>query len=169
MNEHDFSARGRPPAGEANRAFGDKIEYSLNSEERLLQSISSRAPLPKVLNEICTALDCQIGNAVSIILLPGEDAGDLAAIAMNAALFGLFTFCSEGIVDGNDGLLGFLEMYCSVARTPNASEFQLIERAKCLAAIAIKRHNDAGEQDVCDSGTNKRVREGLQVWPVSTS
>jgi hypothetical protein len=161
MNDHDFSARGRPPGS-------DKIQYSLNSEERLLQSISSRAPLPKVLNEICTALDCQIGNVVSIILLPGEDAGDLAAIATNAALFGLFTFSSEGIVDGNDGLLGFLEMYCSVARTPNASEFRLIERAKCLAAIAIKRDNDAAGQDVCDGGTNKPVREGLQVWPVST-
>ena len=36
-------------------------------DEQLLQSISSHASLPKVLNEICSALDFQIGNVVSLI------------------------------------------------------------------------------------------------------
>lgn len=136
-------------------------------EEHVLQSISSRAPLPKLLNEICSVLNRQIGSVVSLISLPGDDAGDLEAIASNAALFGLSTFCSEGVFGESDELLGFLEMYSSVARSPNASEFQLIERAMCLAAIAIKRHNETRHQDnggMCgNQGTQKRVLE----WPAS--
>jgi len=66
--------------------FDDKIEYLLSAEEQLLQSISIRGPLPKVLNRICSALDCQIGNVVSLISLPTDDASELAEIAMNATL-----------------------------------------------------------------------------------
>ena len=122
----------------------DKIQYLLSAEEQLLQSISSGERLSGVLNGICSALDRQIGNVVSLISLPGDDASELAAIAMNAALFGLHTFCSAGLVAENDEVLGSLEMYCSVPRSPSAREFQLIERGKCLAAIAIKLHNEAG-------------------------
>jgi hypothetical protein len=99
------------------------------------------------LNEICSALDCQIGGVVSVICLPGDDAGELAATAMSAALFGLHTFWSEGVVAENDELLGSLEMYCSVPRSPSLEEFRLIERAKCLAAIAIKGNKEAGDHD----------------------
>ena len=63
---------------------------------------------------------------------------------MNATLFGLHTFCSARVVAENDELLGSLEMYCCAPRSPSAGEFQLIERAKCVAAMAIKRHNEAG-------------------------
>jgi hypothetical protein len=68
-----------------NRSLDDKIQYLLRAEEQLLHAISSHASLPKVLNEICSALDFQIGNMVSLITLPGDDPSDLAAIAMNAA------------------------------------------------------------------------------------
>jgi hypothetical protein len=167
MNEHDFGSRDRAQKRKADRHFDDKIQYILSAEEQLLRSISSRAPLPKVLNEICTALDCQIGNVVSLISPPGNDASELATIAMNAVNFGLYTFCSEGVVAENDELLGSLEMYCSVPRSPSASEFQLIERAKCLAAIAIKRHNEASHQGNCGIRENRPVRGGVLEWPVS--
>ena len=39
-------------------------------------------------------------------------------IASSAELFGLYKFCSEDVVDGNGELLGSLEMYCSVPRSP---------------------------------------------------
>jgi DNA-binding Xre family transcriptional regulator len=162
VSEHDFSSLQRR---KANHSADEQSQYISRLEGHVLQSISSRAPLPKLLNEICSVLDCQIGNVVSLISLPGDDAGDLEAIAGNAALFGLYTFCSEGVFGESDELLGFLEMYSSVARSPNVSEFHLIERAMCLAAIAIKRHNEArhqGNGGVCrNQGPQKRVLE----WP----
>jgi hypothetical protein len=112
------------------------------AEEEILLSISSRAPLWEVLNGICTALDCQIGNVVSFVSLPADDAEELATIARNAALFGLFVFSSEGIVAENGELLGSLEMYCCASRCPSASESELIERAMCLAVMAIQRDID---------------------------
>jgi hypothetical protein len=145
----------------------DKIQYLLSAEEHLLQSISTGAPLPEVLNGICSALDCQIGEVVSFISLPGDDASELAEIAMNAAFFGLYTFCSESVVGENDELLGSLEMYCSVQRSPSAGEFQLIERAKCLAAIAIKLDNEAGYRGKCGTRENRPVRGHVLEWPVS--
>jgi hypothetical protein len=167
MNEYDSGSGTRPQKRDAHRSLDDKIQYLLRAEEHLLQSISSHAALPKVLNEICSALDFQIGNVVSLITLPGDDPSDLAAIAMNAAHFGLHTFCSEGVAAENDELLGFLEMYCSVPRNPTAEEVQLIERAKCLAAIAIKRHIEASDQDDGGGCGNQGARKRLVEWPAS--
>ncbi len=147
--------------------FYGKIQYLLSAEEQLLRSISTRAPLAGVLNEICCALDCQIGNVVSLICLPEEDGSDLAAIAMNAALFGLYTFCSEGLNAENDEPLGSLEMFSSVSRSPSASEFRLIERAKCLAALAIKLDNEAGHQGHYGMRENRPGRGRVFDWPVS--
>jgi hypothetical protein len=164
MSDRDFSSLQRR---KTNHCADETIQYASRLEEHVLQSISSRAPLPKVLNEICSVLDCQIGNVVSLISLPGDDAEDLEAIARNAALFGLYTFCSEGVFGESDELLGFLEMYSSAARSPNANEVHLIERAMCLASIAIKRHNEASQEDngriYGNQGAQKRVLE----WPAS--
>jgi hypothetical protein len=157
------NSQGRMPPCESE----DKIQYLLSAEEQLLQSISSGAPLPGVLNGICSALDCQIGNVVSLISLPEDDASELAAIAMNAALFGLYTFCSEGVVAENDELLGSLEMYCSFPRSPSASESQWIERAKCLAAIAIKLDQEAVHQGNCGLRGNRPARGPVLEWPIS--
>jgi GAF domain-containing protein len=99
--------------------------------------------------------------------LPGNDPSELAAIVMNAARFGLHTFCSEGVTAENDELLGFLEMYSSVPRDPTDEDLQLIERAKCLVAIAIKRHNEASHQDNGGERRNQGVRKRVLEWPVS--
>jgi len=146
MGEYDSRLRGKPLRHELHRNPDDKIQYLLRAEESLLQSISARAPLAEILNGISSALDRQIGNVVSLVSLPSDDVSELATIAMNAAHFGLHTFSCEYIFAENDELLGSLEMYRTVPRSPSAGEFQLIERAKCLAAIAIKRHNDSIDQ-----------------------
>ena len=169
MNEYDFGSRDRAQKPKGHGNFDEKIQYLLGAEEQLLQSISARAPLPEVLNGICSALDCQIGNVVSLISLPGDDPSELAAVAMNAALFGLHTFCSEGIVAENDELLGSLETYCSFPRSPSASESQWIERAKCLAAIAIKFDQEAAHQGNRGPRANRPVRGRVLEWPVSIS
>jgi hypothetical protein len=167
MSEYDSGRRDESPERMAHGNSDDRIQYLWKAEERLLQLISNRTPLPKVLNEICSALDCQIGNVVSLISLPGDDASELAAIAMNATLFGLHTFCSEEIVAENGELLGFLEMYSGIPRSPSSDEAPFIERTKCLAAIAIKRHTEAGPQGRCGASENRPVRGSMFVWPAS--
>jgi len=169
MNEYDSGSGGTPQKRNIQRSLDGKTQYLLNAEEQLLQSITSHVALPKVLNEICTALDFQIGNVVSLITLPGDDPSDLAAIAINAALFGLYTFCSEGVVSENDEVLGFLEMYCSVRRDPAAEEVQLIERAKCLAAIAIQREHEPGHRGECGTHVNREASGCVVEWPVSAN
>ncbi len=167
MNKSYSRTGGRSQKRMLPRNSEDKIQYVLSVEEQLLQSISSGERLPEVLNGICSALDCQIGNVVSLISLPGDDPSELAAVAMNAALFGLYTFCSEGIVAENDELLGSLETYSSFPRSPSASESQWIERAKCLAAIAIKVDQKAAQQGNRGLRANRPVRGRVLEWPVS--
>jgi hypothetical protein len=169
MDEHDSGSRDRQQKRNGHRNVDDKIEYLLSAEEGLLQSISGRAPLPEVLNGICSALDRQIGNVVSVISLPCDEAGELATIALNAALFGLYTFCSERVVAENDELLGSLEMYSSVPRSPSAGEYQWIERAKCLAAIAIKLDTEAHHHRKDDMRANRPMRGRVLEWPASLS
>jgi hypothetical protein len=158
MNEYHSRSRDGSQILRRRSGSDDTIQYSLRGEEQLLQSISARAPLSEVLGRICSAIDSQIGNMVSLISLPGDDVTDHAAIARIAALFGLHAFCSSGVVAENDEVLGSLEMFCCVPRSPSPREFQLIERATCLAAIAIKRHNEAGHHGYgCIQG-NRPVR-----------
>jgi hypothetical protein len=157
MNENRYSSRTNLEEHLPHHNSDGESQYLLSTEQLLLQSISARAPLPELLNGICAALDCQIGNVVSNISLPQDDASETAAIADDAAFFGLYVFCSTGIVAESGELLGSLDMYCCPLRRPSASESPLIERAICLAAIAIQRHNESGEQG------SRRVPENSPV------
>src|SRR5438045_7312394 len=143
MNEYHSRSRGRSQILRLRLTSDDKIQYLMRAEEQLLQSIAARTHLLEILDRICSAINSQIGNMVSLISLPGDDVTDHAAITRIAALFGLHAFCSSGVVAENDELLGSLEMYSCVQRRPSAREFQLIEPAPCLSAVAIKRHNEA--------------------------
>jgi hypothetical protein len=154
-------SRKSPPCQSAH-----KIQHLLSAEEWVLQSISAGEPLPRVLHGICSALDCQIGSVVSFISLPADDPGELAEIVTKAASFGLHTFCSEAVVTEKDELLGTLEMYCSFPRSPSASESPWIERAICLAAIAIKLDQEAVHQVHCGLRANRPVQRRVLEWPV---
>src|SRR5579859_3709377 len=92
------------------RNSGSEIEHLLRAEERILQSISGRAPLPEILHKICDALNLEIGNTISFFSLPYDHTADLAAVARSAELFGLYKFCSTDVVDGSGESLGSLEM-----------------------------------------------------------
>ena len=169
MDEYRSGRRSRAQERQTHLNSGEGIHFLLRAEDQIVQSISARAPLSGLLDKICSALDCQIGNMISLILLAEDGAGNLATIAENADRLGLHTFCSEGIVAGSDELLGSLHMYCSVARSPSAVEIQLIERAKCLAAIAIKLENETGQQGNLGTQGNQPVRGHLLEWPVSVN
>jgi hypothetical protein len=109
----------------------------LVGERHILELISLGAPLSSILNTLCAAIDVQIGNVVSLALLSNEEHA-LHAIAHSAGEFGLHIFCSAAILSGNDDLLGTLEMHCCGPRSPTANDFQIIDRATHLAAVAIQ-------------------------------
>jgi hypothetical protein len=169
MNIFPFGSRRKQHKCNADRNAGNNTQYLLGAEEQLLQSISDRVPLPKILNGLCTALDCQIGNVVSIISLAADEPSKAASMATNAGLFGLFPVCRERIVAENHDLLGTLEMYGIAPRHPSAVEFQCIERAKTLAAIAIKRHHEADALVRCGAPRSRPVHGQVFQWPNSTN
>jgi hypothetical protein len=141
MDESEFRSLTKWQISVPPRYSENRIQYLLKTEEQILQSISARAPISRILNEICNALDCQIGNMVSLISMPDDNAS-AAEVSRSAALFGLHIFFSAVIWAESGELLGSLEMYGCVSRNPSPREFQLIERAVCLAAAAIKRHRE---------------------------
>jgi|SRR5579859_94396 len=143
MDHYGFGSYGRSRKRKSVRHFEDRIVYLLQGEKQILQSISSRLPLATVLNEICSALDRQIGGVVSLIVLPEDYAESRVEIARNAALFGLYVFFTANILAESGKELGSVEMYCCMPRYPSAHELQLIERAACLATIAMERDADA--------------------------
>jgi hypothetical protein len=167
MDERSFRPRGNRLMPATAHHFEGRVQYLLEAEEQILRSIALRAPVPQILNEICTALDRQIGNMVSLISLPEDDAADSAEPARNANLFGLHIFLSAGIFGEGGGEIGSLEMYCCTARDPFSHELQLIKRAICLAAIAIECDAKADHQ-ANDCGPEKRSARGNAIsWPLS--
>jgi len=167
MNEYHSRSRAGSQILRLRRSSNDKMQYLPRAEEQLLQSIPARTPLLQALDGICRAINSQIGNIVSLISLPGNDVTEHAEIARIAGLLGLHAFCSADVVAGNDELLGSLEMYCCVPRSPSVWEFQLIKRATCLAAIAIKHHHAANHHGYGCIHGNRTMRGRVLEWPLS--
>jgi hypothetical protein len=122
-----------------------KKETLLRGEGSILESISMGAALPEVLNRLSAAIDVQIGNIVSVILPVDDQEHDLHALMQSALQFGMHVFWSADIPLRNEAVLGSLEMYCCIPRTPTLIELRLIERVTHLAAQAIQRHNDKAD------------------------
>jgi len=177
MTEYDSRSRDRLQKPGPHCNSEGTIQYLLIAEKQILHSISTRAPLPQILNNVCSALDCQVGNVVSLISLQDDDASDLASIARDAKIFGLHIFHSARVVAENGEALGSLEMYCCFRRSPSRREIQWIERAMCLAAIAIHRNNErnkevhegADHHNTCCFPENRPVRGRVLEWPVSVN
>jgi hypothetical protein len=143
MSDEHFLLRNRPQEPSPHRDSGAEVQYLLKAEEQLLHSISAGVPLTEILYKICDALNSEMANMVSLISLADDDAKGLASIAESAEILGLHKFCSASVVGGNDEALGSIEMYSCAPRRPFLNEIRLIERATCLAAVAIQRHNEA--------------------------
>jgi GAF domain-containing protein len=123
-----------------------KKRTDLLGEKKILDLISMGAPLREVLNNVCTAIDLQIGNIVSVVLLPEDTERDFKTIARGALQFGLRLYWSADIPFRDQVVLGSLEMYCCVPRTPTAFEMKLIQRATYLAALAIRHYRGDEER-----------------------
>jgi hypothetical protein len=140
MAGNESRTKWAPNRPSLHRQYSRRKETLLRGEESILELISQGAPLPGVLNNLCAAIDLQIGNVVSVILPPGEH--ELDTNAKNALQFGLHVFWSASIPLRDEQVLGSFQMYCCVSRSPSSFELQLIERVTHLAALAIRRHND---------------------------
>ncbi|HTB93419.1 MAG TPA: hypothetical protein VK728_11350 [Candidatus Sulfotelmatobacter sp.] len=145
------------------RQESDNVQTLLAVEVQLLDMISSGAPLPQVLDRICTALDVQLGNVVSLVLFPDDGEHTLHTIAQSATQFGLTLFSCVAILSPSEAFLGTLETYCCFPRKPAFTENELIERAVRLAALAIQQYNydvetESRSLDWLDA-TGKRPRE----------
>jgi len=169
MDESKFRSLAKWRISVPPRYSVDRIQYLLKTEEQILQSISARAPISTILDDICAALDCQIGNTVSLISVPGNNVMSAAEVSSSAALFGLHVFVSVVIRAESVEELGSLEMYCCVLRNPTPREFQLIERAVCLAAVAIKRYRETGNSGNCRMHGVRSARGYLPEPPTSMS
>jgi hypothetical protein len=166
MDEHRSHRRERRLISMQPRHSEGGVHFLLEAEDQILRSIAVRAPLPKILNEICTALDCQIGNMVSLISLPEDDVAS-GEIARNAALFGLHIFFSGGIFGQCGDELGSLDMYSCVVRDPSPYELQLTGRAACLAAIAMECGTNVGYRATHRTPERGPLSGNALRWPVS--
>jgi len=167
MDESEFRSLAKWQISVPSHCSENRIQYLLKTEEQILQSIAARAPISRILNDICDALDCEIGNMVSLISVPDDNAISGVEVLHSAVLFGLYRFFAVVIVENNGEELGSLEMYCCVSRNPSPREFQLIERAVCLAAIAIKHYREAGDGGNCRIPGIRSARGYVPETPTS--
>jgi hypothetical protein len=165
MSKFHFDRQHGPQKLKVHRPPRDASFQTVTTEEQLSQRIATRTLLSETLNEICSSLDQDIGNVVSLILPCDGSAADREGIAGSAAHCGLHTLCSEGIFAQHGELLGFLEIYSCVARDASAEEFQRIQRAKRLAEIAIKIYNETNDGNTRRNRGHKVVRDRLIQWP----
>jgi hypothetical protein len=142
-----------------------KKQTDLRGEKSILELISRGAPLAEILNNLCTAIDLQLGNIVSVMLLPDDTERDFKTIAHGALQFGLHLYWSADIALGDEEVLGSFEMYCCVPRTPTAFELRLIQRATHMAALAIRRYH--GDEDL--SGARSAWKRALEKQSNETS
>jgi hypothetical protein len=117
----------------------------LAGERQILELIFLGAPLPGILNRLCTAIDVQIGNVVSVLSPPDQDENHFCFETQSAMRMGLDVFWFHRILSRDRAFLGTIKIYGCDSRQPTPHEHKLIERMSQLAGIALQRHED--EQD----------------------
>jgi len=142
----------------------DSLPTLLAGEGQLLEMISAGAPLPEVLDRVCSVLDLQVGNVVSLVLLADDGEHTLHTIAQSAAKFGLTSFSCTPILSPTEEFFGTLEMYCCFSRQPSICERELIDRAAHLASLAIQQYHHDLDAESCSlewtGATRRRPCDG---------
>jgi hypothetical protein len=156
MADHGSRTKGAPREFWPYQQCDDKRRSPLAGERHILELISLGAPLPGILNKLCTAIDIQIGNMVSLFLLPDGEDNHICSVTQSALQVGLHLFSSTDILSRDKTLLGTLEIYGCDLRRPTSHEYKLIQRVVHLAALALQRHED--EEDFERSSRRSRSR-----------
>jgi len=165
MADHGSRTRGALGESWPYRQGADKRRGPLAGERHILELISLGAPLPGILNKLCTALDVQIGDVVSLILPPDGEANRLGSVAQTAMQVGLHVFDSVDIFGRDETLLGTLEIYGCDPRLPTGDEYRLIERVVHLAAIALQRHDDREDFERASRRSRDAMDDTLEPRP----
>jgi hypothetical protein len=158
MTKNEFCVRWAPNQASLHLQDHSERETPLHGETSVVELISIGAPLPAVLNRLCEAIDLQIGNVVSVIIL--TENRRLREITRNALQFGLQVFWSSGILSRNEEVLGSFQMYCCVSRSPTPLELQLIDRVTQLAALAIQGQNHEKTFEILSRNRKRASRRG---------
>jgi hypothetical protein len=142
MGDNDRGSKGAPGELRVCRQCNDSRRSPLAGERHILELISLGAPLPGILNKLCAAIDVQIGNVVSLVLLPDGEGNSSCSITRSAAQFSLNLFSSTSIRARDKSVLGVFQIYCCDQRDPTPQEAQMIGRVIHLAALALQRCKD---------------------------
>ena len=165
MADHGSRTKGAPRESWLYQQRDSRMRGPLAGERHIIELISLGAPLPGILNKLCTAIDVQIGNVVSLILLPGGEANRRGSVDQSAKQVGLHIFDSIDIWGRDKTLLGTLEIYSCDPRTPTEDEYPLIERAVHLAAIALQRYDDDDDFERASSRSRDDMDDGPESPP----
>ena len=158
MADHESRMKRAPEESWVNRHCNDNRSGPLEGERHILELIFQGAPLPGILNKLCTVIDVQVGNVVSLFLLPDGEPNHHCSVTQSAIKLGLHVFSSTNILSRDETQLGTLEIYGCDPRWPTADECRLIERVVYLAAIALQRHGQG--QDFERSSRHSRCGMG---------
>jgi hypothetical protein len=136
-----------------------QIDYLLIGEEQILQAISIGRRLSDVLTTLCRALNLQTGHVFSLTSFRRNQISEIGSSVSTESECDYYDFSAEGVRSENGKLLGILGLYRKSQRERSEAESQLIERAKCLAAIAIQLLG-AAEDKTDDSSNEDRPLTG---------
>lgn len=145
MNNHDPRVKRAPKELWLYRNCTDSRYRPLAQERQILEMIVLGAPLPIILNKLCTVIDLEIGNSVSVVSLSDERESHFGPKAQMAMQVGLELFSSTEIFSRTKTVMGILEIYVCDSRLPTPQENQLIERVARLVVIGLQRDKDAEE------------------------
>jgi hypothetical protein len=145
MDDNQSRAKRAPRELWLYRNYTDNKYGPWAQERQILEVIALGAPLPGILNKLCSMIDAQIGNVVSVVSLADETESHFGPRSQTAMRVGLTEFSSTDIFSRSKTLLGTLEIYTCDSRQPTPDENRLIQRVVRLAAVALQRHKDAEE------------------------
>jgi GAF domain-containing protein len=166
MTHHRESRMNRRPAEYwLDQHFDSSRRGQLTGERQILELISLGAPLPSILNKLCTAIDLQIGNVVSLVLLPDRDENHRCSVSRSATQVGLHLFSSTGLYSRDMVFLGTLEIFGCDPRQPTQCECQLIELAVHLAVIALERQKAEENCEKPPSRSRSEIESALERPP----
>src|SRR5271167_4080827 len=106
MADHGSRTKWAPREYWPYRQCGDKRRSPLAGERHILELILLGAPLPGILNKLCTAIDVQVGNVVSLFLLPDAEQNRPCSVTQSAVKLGLHVFLSTDILSRDQTHLG---------------------------------------------------------------
>src|SRR5579864_403987 len=112
MGDNDRNSKGTPGELRVCRECNDSRRSPVAGERHILELISLGAPLQWILNKLCDAINVQIGNVVSLVLLPDREGNSICSITRSATQFSLNLFSSTNIRARDKSLLGVFQIYC---------------------------------------------------------